>query len=68
MALPEILKCKVCALHHLKAAVKQVLGEELLEIRDHLLVHGLQNRGGAVWKVENVYKLELLKDLIFEVR
>lgn len=42
--------------------------EELLEIRNHVLVHELQDRGGVEWKVEKFYKIELFEDVIFKVR
>lgn len=38
------------------------------EIRNHVLVHGLQDRGGVVRKVEKFYKIELFEDVIFKVR
>lgn len=58
MVLSELSIGEVCAFSQLKAAAEQVLGEELLEIRIHLLVPGLQDRGGVGWKVENLYKFE----------
>ena len=59
MVLPELSKGEVCALRHLKSTSEQVLGKELLEIRNHLLVHGLQDRGGVGWKVENLQQISV---------
>lgn len=55
---PELSMGEVCASRHPKAAAEQVLGEEL-EIRNHLLVVGLQSMGGVGWKEENLYNLEV---------
>ena len=55
MVLPELSKDEVCVLRHLKATAEEVLGVELLENRNNLLIHGLQYRGGVGWKVENLY-------------
>lgn len=46
---------QVCALLHLKAALEQVLGEEILGISNHLLFYGLQDKGSVDWKLENIY-------------
>lgn len=35
--------------------------EELLKIRNRLLVSGLQDRGGVGWKVQNHYKCVIFK-------
>lgn len=66
VVLPELSKGEVCALRHLKQQQNRVLVKSL--IRNRLLVHGLQDTGGVGWHVENLYKLELFEDVIFEVR
>lgn len=63
VVLPKLSKSEVCALCYAKAAMEEVLGEELLEIRNHMLIHGLQYRDGVGWKVENLYTLELFKNV-----
>lgn len=55
---------------------KQIMNLPLLKLasqkrnlcKTHLLVHELQDKGGVGWNVEKLYDLELLKDIIFEVR
>ena len=59
VVLPELSKGEVCALRHLKSASEQVLSKELLEIRNHLLVHGLQDRDDVGWKVENLQQISV---------
>lgn len=43
----DLSKGKYCALRHIKAAAEQVLGRELHEIRNLLLVHELRDWGGV---------------------
>ena len=49
MVLPELSKGEICVLRHLKAAAKQVLGVQLLKIRNHSFIVGLQNRSDVGW-------------------
>lgn len=46
MVLPELSKGEVCAPRDIKATAKQVLDEEILEIRNLLLIHRLWDMGG----------------------
>lgn len=55
------LKDEIFAFHYFKAAPEQVFGVQLLKSRNHLLIHGQQDRNGVRWKIENLYKLLILR-------
>lgn len=68
VVLPELSKGEIFfTLRHLNSTAKQVLGAEFPEIRNHLLVHGLQD-GDFGWTIDILYQLQLLVDVIVEVR
>lgn len=56
---PEITQTQVDVLHALEAPMKQMLGVQLLEIRNHLLIHGLQDRD-SVWRPVDLNEAKFL--------
>lgn len=60
------MKCKLCVFSDVKISLEHVFCVQFLEVRNDLLVHGLEDRGGVKWEVQHLNKLELLQDIIFK--